>query len=325
MSKNHYQSRRRFIKILASASCFALGNSIAPSSLIGGVRTDEKIKCRSWSGILLGTEGHIQMHCPNDKKFDAITQKCLTEIQRLESYFSLYDSHSLLSLWNKNGFIKNPPKDWFDLLTVAEKVWKATQGHFDITVHPIVEYFRNHTDDSLIPKEINKLHKLVGFDKIAIEKNQIRFTEKGMQATLNAIAQGFITDRVAEILQQEGFDNVLIELGETRALGMHPEKRPWNIGIKHPEQEGELIGMIPLQSMALATSSPLGSQWNRQDVHHLVNPKTATCQNNYKSISIESPSATLADALSTGLYFIPENEANNLAQTFPHTKLHLYA
>ena len=49
----------------------------------------------------------------------------------------------------------------------------------------------------------------------------------GMAITLNGIAQGYITDRVADLLRNEGFDQAMVDLGEWRALGSHPDGRPW--------------------------------------------------------------------------------------------------
>ena len=49
-----------------------------------------------------------------------------------------------------------------------------------------------------------------------------RLREPGMAVTLNG-TQGYITDRVAELLRSAGLSDVLIDLGELRGLGRHPE------------------------------------------------------------------------------------------------------
>ena len=55
-----------------------------------------------------------------------------------------------------------------------------------------------------------------------------------MAVTLNGIAQGYITDRVADLLRAEGLEKVMIDLGEIRTLGDHPEGRPWRVGLANP-------------------------------------------------------------------------------------------
>lgn len=47
----------------------------------------------------------------------------------------------------------------------------------------------------------------------------IEFERPGMQLTLNGIAQGFITDHISTRLKDAGYQHVLVELGETRAIG----------------------------------------------------------------------------------------------------------
>ena len=51
---------------------------------------------------------------------------------------------------------------------------------------------------------------------------KVRFALPGMAITLNGIAQGYITDRIATLLQDAGMGDVLLDIGEVRALGRHP-------------------------------------------------------------------------------------------------------
>ena len=92
-----------------------------------------------------------------------------------------------------------------------------------------------------------------------------------MQMTLNGIAQGFITDHISNILKNAGYQHVLIELGETRAIGPHPELRPWSIGIKDAQQPAKLHEVAELDNQALATSGSYGSPFSKDgNFHHLI-------------------------------------------------------
>lgn len=76
-------------------------------------------------------------------------------------------------------------------------------------------------------EEVVAARQLVGWQGIEVEPSRLALARRGMAVTLNGIAQGYITDRVAEMLRGAGMGNVLVSLGETRALGPHPEGRPW--------------------------------------------------------------------------------------------------
>ena len=55
-----------------------------------------------------------------------------------------------------------------------------------------------------------------------------------MALTLNSGAQGYITDRVTEVLRAQGFERMLVDMGEPRALAAKPDGTAWRIGIANP-------------------------------------------------------------------------------------------
>ena len=90
----------------------------------------------------------------------------------------------------------------------------------------------------------------------------------GMAITLNGIAQGYITDRVADLLRHEGFEQAMVDLGEWRALGRHPERPSVACGdARRPD--------IELADNALAVSSGSGTAFEPSgQFHHIFDPAT---------------------------------------------------
>ena len=115
-----------------------------------------------------------------------------------------------------------------------------------------------------------------------------------MALTLNGIAQGYIADRVAQMLMDKGLTNVLIDTGEFRALGPHPDGRAWPVTLATG-------GEVPLDTRALATSAPLGTTFDEYTrVGHIIDPRTGRpTRSNWREISVSAASAAVADALST--------------------------
>ena len=62
--------------------------------------------------------------------------------------------------------------------------------------------------------------------------------------------------------------------------------------------------------MALATSAGSGTLLGKG--HHLLNPRTGEASDYVLSLSVVAPDAMTADALSTGLYQMPFNEAQKI-------------
>ena len=118
-----------------------------------------------------------------------------------------------------------------------------------------------------------------------------------MSLTLNGIAQGWITDLITLKLKNYGINNVLIDLGETFALGKHRENRPWHIALSG---KSGIVGKVDLINKAVATSGGHGTVFdNTGKYHHVFNPKTGLSANKHEALSIIADTAWVADALST--------------------------
>ena len=137
----------------------------------------------------------------------------------------------------------------------------------------------------------------------------IALARPGMAVTLNGIAQGYITDRIADLLRAEGMRHVLIDLGEVRAIGTHPDGRPWRIGLADPADPTRIAARIGLSGLALATSGGYGTRFEPTGRHnHLLDPRTGRCAPPLRSVSVLARDAATADAASTALSLLEEGE-----------------
>ncbi len=139
----------------------------------------------------------------------------------------------------------------------------------------------------------------MGFDRI-------RFLRPGMAVTLNGIAQGYITDRITDLLKAEGIGKVLVDMGELRGLGRHPDGRPWRVGVINPLSPKEFSRIINVSDTAVASSGAYGTRFGGDGKHHyLFDPKTGTSANYHAGVTVTAPTATLADGLSTAFAVMP--------------------
>jgi thiamine biosynthesis lipoprotein len=128
--------------------------------------------------------------------------------------------------------------------------------------------------------------------------------------TLNGIAQGYITDRVADLLRNDGFEHAVADLGEWRALGNHPEGRPWRAATR----EGE----IELSDNALAVSSGAGTAFEPSGrFHHIFDPATGASALRLAEVAVVASRAMIADALATAICVVGEERAAELLAAYP--------
>ena len=280
-------TRRRFLAI--SAAAFAL-----PA-------TANAQQVYTWSGMALGARATIRLAHADAH---AITARVAAEIDRLGDVFSLYRRDSALARLNQSGALNAPPFELLECLSLAGAVHQATGGLFDPTVQPLWAAYAEAVAKRQVPdaRTIDAAMALMGWDGVSLEAERISL-RPGMALTLNGIAQGYIADRVARLLEAEGLHDILIDTGEFRALGQQPQGGAWPVSLAQG-------GTVALTSRALATSAPLGTFFDTAGtLGHILHPGTGlTAAPRWRGISISSDSAALADGLSTAACLMETRE-----------------
>lgn len=301
-------TRRNFLNITA----VSIALSMFPNKLSA---SQKKV---SWEGFALGAQSKMSLFHKDINYAKDTLKECEKEIYRLENIFSLFIKDSIINKLNNQSYLKNPPRELIEVLNFSREISKNSKGAFDITVQPLWEIHAKYFNDKkLLEKKIKKSKKLIAWDKIRISKNRIHFKQKGMAITLNGIAQGYITDKISELLRKKGFTNVLVDLGEINTIGQHPNNRDWNISTPYLKDKKYL----QINNQAMASSGGYGTSFNRK-LHHLFNPKSGTSANYVKSVTVVAQTAMLADALSTAIAVMPKNKSKNLIKLYPNVRVY---
>jgi thiamine biosynthesis lipoprotein len=199
-------------------------------------------------------------------------------------------------------------------LSLALDIADRTYGLFDPTVQALwetyVDWFAASPDADIPPGElIAGVLNAVNWRKIELTSSSVRIAD-GQRITLNGLGQGYVTDRIADLLRRRGLVHVLVDLGEQRALGPHRDGEPWLIA-RHGTAE------IALRHGALATSEGTGCILGACGaVHHLFDPRTGRSAQQWQRITVHHPSAAVADALSTAFYAASAQEIADLVEKF---------
>jgi len=308
---NNSFNRRRFIKIIGLSGIGAVAGGVLVNM------KDKPLHKVNWEGIALGAPSNITLFHHDKKEAQKILNKSIKQISKLENLFSLYKSDSQLSILNREGFYDNPDKEMIKLFNLSMRYSALTEGAFDITVQPLWQLYNKSFSKYKMPpkeKDINKILDLINWKSIEISENKINYSNKGMSVTLNGIAQGYITDKVTETLINYGVNNTLIQLGEYRAIGKHPDNRKWKLLLSNPEHSAS-IGEIEFENSAVATSAGKGTTFDQYGMHHhIFNPKDGLSSNNILQATVTSKSATEADALATSFLIMNKDKSSQLAQ-----------
>lgn len=299
MNRSVKLSRRRLI--LVSACAAGVGVLPRPGRA--------QVPVARWTGVALGAGAELRLVGVTPAEAGPVFAAIEAELARCEAIFSLYREDSQIAQLNRDGRLDDPAPEMLALLTQARAVHRRTGGLFDPTVQPLFDLYARHAARGTQPAQDQLRQALdhVGFDRLRFDAGGVMMPND-MRLTLNGIAQGAITDRVAALLHAEGLHNVLVDMGEIRGQGGGPDGQGWPVRLDH--------GAVPvpgqvLRGHAVATSCLVGTMIG--GVGHILHPRLGAVPPRLNAVSVVAGSAALADGLSTGAALMDVSDARDLA------------
>lgn len=273
------------------------------------------IERQQFSGNALGTTYTILTYTSESIELD---QELSGLFDRMNQSMSTYHPNSDISRINRGDSLVQVDSLFRFVFNLSNEVYVNSSGYFDPTVGVLVNAwgFGPSEQVSLKPQMLDSLKRYVGFDKVRLDNNgRVIKANPNIQLDFNAIAKGYALDLIAEVLNQKGVDNYLIELGgEIVAKGINLDRDgPWVLGIDDPlAEEGtrELTRIITLSDAAMATSGnyrkfrmdPISGK----KYAHTINPITGRAEpSNVLSASVIASDCATADAYATALMAMP--------------------
>jgi len=300
-------TRRRFITFVAAAAGLPL------LLKAGGVQA----RLVRWDGTALGGPASIQLYHTNEAVAQQAIAAALAELRRLEAIFSVYRADSAISRLNRHGKLEQVPADLMTMLERALFLAKISDGVYDPTVQPLWNLYYSHftaaNPDPAGPsaQDIEAALKLVDWRSVELDRtaNRIAFAHPGMGLTLNAGAQGYITDRVADRLRAHGFDRMLVDMGEPRVLSTKPDGSAWRIGIANPADRNETITSLDVVDKCIATSGGYGTILDEAGrFTHIFDTRSGATAPAMSSVSVVAETGMAADGLAAAMLMAPADK-----------------
>lgn len=187
-----------------------------------------------------------------------------------------------------------------------------TDGAFDITVGPLVNLWGFGPGESRSEPPpgtaIDAARSVTGFDKLHVDCEQpaIRKDHADLHIDLSAFAKGLAVDNVASLLDEEGIENYLVDIGgDLRARGHNAQQVAWRVAIEKPDGDGRTVEtVIHLSEGAVATSGDYRNffEADGRRYSHTIDPGSGRpVTHQLASATVHSASAADADALATAI------------------------
>ncbi len=231
--------------------------------------------------------------------------RCASEIERFERIFSLYRPDSEISRLNAAGRLARPSPELRALVEESQRIGALSGGAFDISVQPLWRlyeaHFWSHTDvaDGHRGARARRCARSswISAASTAARRDRLRARRHGASRS-TASRKATSPTRSPTCLRNEGFESAVVDLGEFRTLGRHPDGRPWRLGIRNGTAAGDVDRTVELDDMALAVSGGYGTTFEPSGrFHHIFDPHTGASANALVDVAVIGPRATAANGL----------------------------
>ena len=242
-------------------------------------------------------------------------------INSLDGYISCKDSESVLSRLNSEGTLND--------ILIAEalktclEVSEKSGGAFDVSMGKLSEAWAIGTENARVPsdEEISELLSQCGYGKITLDGSKITVAE-GVSVDLGAVGKGIACDYIMTYLKSKtDIKGAVVSVGGSiLTYGQHNKAGDeWNVGIRHPRNENEYLGIIHMTEGFVSTSGDYERYFEQDGVryHHILDGNTGRpSDSGLISVTVVCDSGILSDALSTACLVLGAEKAEALLNEY---------
>ncbi|MCV2402193.1 FAD:protein FMN transferase [Marinomonas sp. C2222] len=278
-----------------------------------------------FSGPTMGTTYTVKFYTtPDTENSWGLKSDVDAVLARVNSLMSTYDPSSELSRFNKlpAGEKVDVSKDLAYVVDQALLISEMSDGLYDVTIGPLVNLwgFGPGKSKDQIPSQadINAAKAKIGYQYLQLDNQSLK-KEKNIYVDLSSIAKGYGVDEVSRVLEVNGIESYLVEIGgEIFTKGKKPDGTLWKVAIESPAGGHEVVNrVIELEGGAVATSGDYRNYFEKNGVRysHTINPKTGKPINHrLVSVTVIDKTTTMADGLSTAITVLGPDKGLAFAQ-----------
>lgn len=290
----------------------------------------EPAKTLELSGPTMGTKFSIKIFDPPELNEDAafLVDRLLRTVN---DQMSTYLENSEISRFNRSA-----STDWFpvctELATVvafSQVVAEKTDGAFDVTVGPLVNAWNFGPDpaERVVPdaEVIEKLRESVGFNKLSVRVDPpaLKKSVPGLEIDLSAVAKGYAVDRVVQLLNELGAEDVFVEIGGEVSVSGNKAGQWWKVGIQMPDAVTDSVLIAHSLNVgggndrSMATSGDYRNYFEVDGIRysHTIDPRTGRpIEHPLASVTVVTETCMAADAWATALNVVGPEQSLQLAK-----------
>ncbi len=225
-----------------------------------------------------------------------LLEKIESRIDEFDKTYSRFRKDSLVwEISQKEGEYIFPP-DAEKFFRFYNTFYHLTSGKFTLLIGNTLDEAGYDSKYSLIPRKINlvpEIDSILSYDHPKLKINKPYILDFG------GLGKGYLIDIIAKLLREEKIFSFCIDAGgdifyETR------NKNPLTVGLEHPENKDQVIGVIKIINESICASSGNRRAWDKY--HHIIDPEKLESPKEVLSTWVVAKEAILADGIATSLF-----------------------
>jgi thiamine biosynthesis lipoprotein len=296
---------------LALLACVALLN-VCPSNAFA---QDDAIRTSRFEYLrpIMGTELKVILYAKDESHAAYAINAILEELDQRAKPINNYTPNSEVSrLANlEPGQRHKLSLELYEVLSEAKRWHDLTEHAFDVTAGSTIELWRKARKQKLLPsdEEVMVAQKCSGWNHLILSSddnlgNTITNNAKGLQINVSGIATGYLIDHAMTILEQQGIESALIDIGgDIIVSNPPPDSDGWKIDLAGLRKSDPIHSRVVLKNQAVTTSGDLNQFLEIDAVRysHIIDPKTGRPVPRRVSATVVAQKAIDADAAATAI------------------------
>lgn len=253
----------------------------------------------------------------------------LLEYHQLYDIYNEYEGINNIKTINDLGW-EHPIKvdqRIIDLLLFSKELYTQTEGRVNIAMGSVLRLWHDARETGIAAPSRAALpdqaaleqaaaHTDIDSIQIDVEESTVFLSDPEVKLDVGAIAKGYAVEQVCRNTPS----GLLISVGgNVCPTGPKPESsQPWVVGIQDPEDPEQYLHTIYVEDVSVVTSGDYQRYFTVDGVpyHHIIDPDTNYPAGYWRSVTILCRDSGVADALSTALFTLPQEEGQALLDAF---------
>lgn len=270
-------------------------------------------------------------YAESEGEFRAVAEQLRSGLEEYHQLYDIYDEYEgINNIKTINDTAGGEPVEVdekvIDLLLFCRDMYEATGGKLDVAMGGVLKLWHDEREagefsgDGELPDQaaLEAAAEHCDFSSVIIdaEAGTVQITDPETRLDVGAVAKGYATEQVCRTLP-EGY---LVSVGgNVRACGMKPDGSDWVVGVQDPDGGTEdYLLTVYARGGSVVTSGDYQRYYYVDGVkyHHIIDPDTLYPAALWRSVTVVCSDSGLADALSTSLFTMTQEEGQALLKEF---------